>query len=54
MADKPPSLFFSVAFALNPECPPSSLALLVALVLADDTENACALHDAAVVAHSFH
>ena len=34
--------------------PASTLALLVVLVLADDTENTRALHDAAVVAHSFH
>ena len=48
-------MFFSVVFALNPECPQSSaLALLVTLVLADDTENPCALDNAAVVAHSFH
>jgi hypothetical protein len=32
----------------------SALALLVALVLADYTENSCALDNAAVVAHSFH
>ena len=31
-----------------------ALALLVALVLADNPDDTCALHDAAVVAHSFY